>query len=141
MDSDLYKTRKKMTAALLSIVMGVALALVANVRLFKPLDIVPADWLNQSVFDGVDLVLAGALMGLGTDWVHQVISILTKGQGFLGRASGGEPGQETVKVDLDQVKALVSEALQTEVVAQEKRLREEAERKLGEITRPGEPPG
>jgi hypothetical protein len=65
-----YVARKKMAAAVLSVVFGVLLALGANLRLFEPIGVNVADSF-QDAFKVIDLVLAGILMGLGTDWVHQ----------------------------------------------------------------------
>lgn len=133
--SDLYKQRKKMMAAVLSIVLGVALAIAANLRLFQALDVTVSNWFAET-FDVLDLILAGVLMGLGTDWVHQIINILTKGQGFLGRAGGGGS-----QLDPEEVRALAAEALQAELDAQWKRLREQAEQEIGEITGRDTSPG
>lgn len=138
MGSDLYKQRKKMTAAVLSIVMGVGLAFIANLRLFQALDVEVANWF-EGPYEYVDMALAGVLMGLGTDWVHQVINLLTKGQSFLGRAGTG--GSE---LDPASVKLLVAETFDEqfkhEFDAQLRYLREQAEREIHEITRGGASP-
>src|SRR5690606_8992248 len=53
-----------------------------------------------------DMVLAGMLMGLGTDWVHQVIGLLVNGKGLLGRAATG------TNINPEQVATLASVAVQ-----------------------------
>ena len=135
MDSPLYKERKKMVAGVLSITLGILLAIVANLRLFQPLDVSVADWFAEP-FDVLDMVLAGVLMGLGTDWVHQAINILTKGQRALGRA--GEGGRS---LDVEQVRALAAEAIEQEFNAQMRALREQVETNIAGIARPDSPPG
>jgi hypothetical protein len=107
LDSPLYKERKKMVAGVLSIIMGLLLAFATGLRLFEPLDVQVTGWFERT-FSVIDTVLAGILMGLGTDWVHQVISVLTKGQRALGRAG------DTVKFDPEEVKDLAAEAIQEE---------------------------
>jgi hypothetical protein len=133
MNSDLYKSRKKMAAGWLSIIMGLALAVSANLRLFEPMGVQVADWF-QDPFNVVDTVLAGILMGLGTDWVHQVIGLVIQGKGFLGRAGGG--GQ----YDVGQVQALASQAVQQAFEEQAQKLRDELTQQLGQAGRSGPPP-
>ncbi len=134
MSSDLYKERKKMVAGVMSIVLGIALALVAHLRLFEALDVQVAGWFEKP-FGAVDMVLAGILMGLGTDWVHQVINLITKGQGFLGRAAGGGDGGGTVTVNNDALSQLVSDALQKELDGRLKALRDDVQQHAENITK------
>ncbi len=122
-NSPIYKARKKVVAAVLSIVMGILLAFAADLRLFAPLDVTVTGWFEEP-FKFLDLILAGALMGLGTDWVHQLISVLTKGQSLLGaRASVAESFDETrlqsmtdqaVQQQADALMQQVREMVQTE---------------------------
>jgi hypothetical protein len=74
--------------------LGVILAATSNVRLFQPLN-VHVSGLGQDVFDVLDMLMAGVLMGLGTDYVHQVINVVAKGQRYLGAATGQQPLQTT----------------------------------------------
>jgi len=132
-DSPLYKERKKMVAGVLSLVLGVLLAFTANLRLFAPLDVSVAGWF-EGTFEVLDTVLAGMLMGLGTDWVHQAINILTKGQRALGRAGEGRG------LDIEQVRALAAEAIQDEFNRQMEGLREQVQANVAEVARPDSPP-
>lgn len=120
MDSPHYVARKKMAAAYLSMGMGILLALIAHLRLFDALGVSVADWF-EGPFDLIDLLLAGILMGLGTDWVHQVIGLLVQGKGLLGRAGGGS------QLDPDQVRQLALLAIQSEFAAQSSRLRDDVQ--------------
>jgi hypothetical protein len=128
-----YVARKKMAAAWLSIGLGIALALVGSLRLFEPLGVDVADWFEDA-FDVFDLILAGILMGLGTEWVHQVIGLLIKGKGFLGRAGTGS-GQQ---IDPEQVRMLAELAVKETLETQANKLREDLEK---EFSRPDSPPG
>lgn len=103
--SPLYVARKKVAAMVLSIVFGVALALTGSMRLFEPLGVNVAGWIDGA-FDIFDTLLAGVLMGLGTDWVHQVIGLLVNGKGLLGRAATG------AQLDPEQVATLASVSVQ-----------------------------
>lgn len=136
MSSDLYKSRKKMVAAVLSIAMGLMLAFSANLHVFEALDIDVADWFDGT-FGVIDIILAGVLMGLGTDWVHQVINILTKGQGLLGRAAGGGS-----QLDEAQVQQMVGDAVAQQLNAQVKQLGQDIVSGLRAAVQPGsgEPP-
>ncbi|MEW6579702.1 MAG: hypothetical protein AB1435_10970 [Chloroflexota bacterium] len=134
LDSPLYKERKKMVAGVLSIVMGVLLAFATGLRLFEPLDVRVTGWF-EGTFKIIDIVLAGILMGLGTDWVHQVISVLTKGQRALGRAG------ESVKFDPDEVKNLAAEAIQEEFDKQWRALREQMQAEIAAAVRSDTSPG
>ncbi|MCC6800282.1 MAG: hypothetical protein IT325_09200, partial [Anaerolineae bacterium] len=96
LSSPLYVARKKVAAMVLSTVFGVVLALIGSLRLFAPLGVNVAGWIADP-FRIFDIVLAGVLMGLGTDWVHQVIGLLVNGKGLLGRAATGSG------VDAEQV--------------------------------------
>jgi hypothetical protein len=86
-----YVARKKIMASVISIVMGTLLAFAASLHLFEALDVSVASWFQDS-FSILDKVMAGVLMGLGTDWVHQVIGVIIQGKGLLGRAGGGDSG-------------------------------------------------
>lgn len=134
LDSPLYKERKKMVAGVMSIIMGVLLAFATSLRLFEPLDVQVTGWF-AGTFKIIDIVLAGVLMGLGTDWVHQVISVLTKGQRALGRAG------ETVKFDPDEIKNLAAEAIQEEFDAQWRALREHMQAEIAASVRSELEPG
>jgi hypothetical protein len=134
MSSDLYKERRKMVAGVLSITMGIVLALVANLRLFQPLDVAPPDWFSKP-FDGIDLLLAGVLMGLGTDWVHQVINILTKGQSLLGARA-----EVTSQIDPAQIENMASQAIQQAFDQRIKEIRVQVEREISDVTQPTQPP-
>ncbi|MBP8973165.1 MAG: hypothetical protein KBH93_04750 [Anaerolineae bacterium] len=134
LDSPLYKERKKMVAGVLSIIMGVLLAFATGLRLFEPLDVQVTGWF-EGTFKIIDITLAGVLMGLGTDWVHQVISMLTKGQRALGRAG------ETVKFDPEEIKNLAAEAIQEEFDAQWQALREHMQAEIAASVRSELEPG
>lgn len=108
LSSPLYVARKKVAAMVLSTVFGVVLALIGSLRLFAPLGVNVAGWIADP-FRIFDIVLAGVLMGLGTDWVHQVIGLLVNGKGLLGRAATGSG------VDAEQVAALASAAVQENI--------------------------
>ncbi len=125
-----YVARKVSAASTLAIVLGVLLALFADLRLFEPLGVTVADS-AQSTFDTIDLILAGVLMGLGTDWVHQVIGLVIKGKGLLGRAAGGEGGST---VDLAALQQYTDAIVKAQVDAQVKILQDQAEARLDEIT-------
>jgi len=117
MDSKVYILRKKMAAGWISMLLGVILGFSADLRLFQPLGVsVDAD-----LFDKFDIVMAGVLMGLGTEWVHQVIGLLIQGKGLLGRAAGGSD-----TVDLEQVKALTTLAVQEALRDQAEKLKDQA---------------
>lgn len=116
LDSPLYVARKKVTAMVLSTVFGIALAVIGSLRLFLPLGVGVAEWI-ATPFRVFDMVLAGVLMGLGTDWVHQVIGLLVNGKGLLGRAATGS------QMDTDQVAALASAAVQENIGRQLEDLR------------------
>jgi hypothetical protein len=135
MGSDLYKERRKMVAGMLSIVMGIVLALIANLRLFKPLDVAPPDWFSKP-FNVIDLLLAGVLMGLGTDWVHQVINILTKGQSLLGARAEAAPAT----VDTSQIEDMASQAIQQAFDQRMQDLRNQVEKGISDVTQPTQPP-
>ncbi len=130
-----YVTRKKTIAAVLSITFGIFLAVLTNMRLFEPIGVDVADSFKES-FDWVDLVLAGILMGLGTDWVHQVIGLLIKGKGLLGRAAGGEDAATLAMVDTDSIKRMAELAVQQELEAQFIRLRQQAEQTVTALVTP-----
>ncbi|HEX3050133.1 MAG TPA: hypothetical protein VHP83_05715 [Aggregatilineaceae bacterium] len=117
MDSKVYILRKKMAAGWISMLLGVILGFSAHLRLFQPLGVsVDAD-----IFDTIDIVMAGVLMGLGTEWVHQVIGLLIQGKGLLGRAAGGSD-----TVDLEQVRALTTLAVQAALREQADKLKDQA---------------
>ncbi|WP_162909486.1 M23 family metallopeptidase [Aggregatilinea lenta] len=107
MDSPIYISRKRVAAGWLSMSFGVALAATTGLRLFAPLGIDVPGWF-ESPFDIVDLVLAGLLMGLGTEWVHQVIGLLIQGKGLLGRAGTGS------NLDTEQVRNLAALTVEDE---------------------------
>ena len=118
MDSPLYTSRKKIVAGILSLIMGVLLAAVADLRLFQPIGVRPSEDI-KGAFDGLDLVMAGILMGLGTDWVHQIIGLLIQGKGLLGRAAGGN-------VDTEMIRSLATMTVQQELQAQLRQLKTDA---------------
>lgn len=105
--SPVYVARKKLTAMVLSLVFGVTLALTGNLRLFEPLGVQVASQIAEP-FRLLDTILAGVLMGLGTDWVHQVVGLLVNGKGLLGRAATGP------QIDPDQIVNMTSTAVQEE---------------------------
>jgi hypothetical protein len=107
MDSPIYTARKRIAANMLSMGFGIFLATVAGLRLFEPLGINVPGWFDGP-FDIVDLVLAGLLMGLGTEWVHQVIGLLIQGKGLLGRAGTG------TNLDAAQVRDLAALTVEDE---------------------------
>lgn len=107
MESPIYIARKRFAANALSMGFGVLLAASAGLRLFEPLGITVSHWF-AGPFDIIDLVLAGILMGLGTEWVHQVIGLLIQGKGLLGRAGTG------TNLDVDQVRDLTALTVQDE---------------------------
>ncbi len=107
LDSPIYIARKRFAAGWLSMTFGVLLASSTGLRLFEPLGINVPDWF-EGPFDIIDLVLAGILMGLGTEWVHQVIGLLIQGKGLLGRAGTG------VNLNADQVRDLAALTVEDE---------------------------
>jgi hypothetical protein len=132
-----YVARNKMIATVLSIVMGVLLALATSLRLFKPIGIVaPADF--DDVFTRLDLVLAGILMGLGTDWVHQVISLVISGKGLLGRAAGGSDSS-SAQISDENIQAMVDQTIRLELEKQFKNLRTQAENVAANLVQPSQP--
>jgi hypothetical protein len=132
-----YVARKKMMASVLSIFLGVMLALATSLRLFKPIGIVaPSDF--DDVFSRLDLVLAGVLMGLGTDWVHQVISLVISGKGLLGRAAGGGDTTSALLGD-ESIKAVVDQSVQSELEKQLRNLRAQAETVATNLIPPSQP--
>lgn len=126
-----YVNRRKNIAAVLGIVLGIFLAWSAGVRLLQPLDFA-LKGVGGNLFDIFDLLLAGVLMGLGTDYVHQVIAVLTKGQRYLS-AAAGRPAPETVMVDLAQLRGNIDGQVSSASVVVEERLNaiEEALIRLG----------
>jgi hypothetical protein len=134
-----YIARKKTSASVLSIVFGVLLALSTSMRLFEPIGIqAPENF--EGAFSKIDLVLAGILMGLGTEWVHQVINLVIKGQGLLGRAASGKD-QPSALLNDEQLKRMLDEAVQRELTAQLARLREQAEGAVTDLIQPDKPEG
>lgn len=117
LSSPLYVARKKLTASVLSTVLGIILAFTTSLRIFEPLGVSVSSGFDGP-FDFIDKLLAGILMGLGTDWVHQIIGLLIQGKGALGRAAGGQ-------YDPEQVKALASLVIQEQLVTQREKLRED----------------
>ncbi len=133
-----YVARKKMMASVISIFMGIMLALAASLRLFQPIGIVaPTDF--EDVFNKIDVLLAGVLMGLGTDWVHQVISLVINGKGLLGRAAGGADSSSTLPSG-ESIKTMVDQTVQTELEKQLKNLRTQAETAATSLLQPSRPP-
>ena len=128
-----YVSRKKTAAAVLSITFGILLALVVNLRLFDPLGVEVSNSLEGS-FGVIDLILAGILMGLGTEWVHQVIGVLIKGKGLLGRASGGEG-----TVDTDALRKYADMMIRAELDARFQMVKDDATAKIDDFTN-GAPP-
>jgi hypothetical protein len=130
-----FVARKKMAAAWLSIIFGVGLALTANLRLFQPLG-VEATGAVKGGFDTIDLLLAGILMGLGTEWVHQVIGLLIKGKGALGRSGMAIKSQ----ADPEQIRALAEMAVQQVLDEQTRQLRDDLMDEMSGAGRPESPP-
>jgi hypothetical protein len=110
MDSPLYVARKKLAANVLSVFFGVGLALMSSLRLFEPMGVQVAGSI-EGVFDKLDMIMAGILMGLGTDWVHQVIGLIIQGKGLLGRAAGGDP---STAIDTAQLSQLITLSVEQE---------------------------
>lgn len=129
-----YVARKTMAASALSIVFGILLAIVVNLRLFAPLGVEVASSI-EGAFDVIDLILAGILMGLGTDWVHQVIGLIVKGKGLLGRAAGGEG-----TVDTAALQNYADAMIRAELDARFRQVKEEAEARISDLARGGRPP-
>jgi hypothetical protein len=127
-----YVSRKKMAASILSMVFGVLLAIVANLRLFEPLGVEVADSI-KGAFDVIDMILAGILMGLGTDWVHQVIGLIIKGKGLLGRAAGGDG-----TVDPAALQRYTDAVIRAELDARFQQIKNEAQTKIDELARGGD---
>ncbi len=100
--SQAYINRRKNVASVLGIIFGLALAAITSIRLFQPLGF-GFEGMPGDAFDIVDLFAAGVLMGLGTDYVHQIISVVTKGQRYLSAASGRQ-APRTVQIDMGQAK-------------------------------------
>lgn len=135
MNSDLFKERRKIVAGIISIGMGIVLALIAHIQLFGALDVSVAHWF-RSPFKVLDMILAGVLMGLGTDWVHQVINLITKGQSYLGRAGGGESGDGQATVDTSNIDQMVQNAVEQQLTAQLQNLQQTIEKRVGDVSRP-----
>ncbi len=113
-----FVAQKKMAAAVLSMGFGLVLATVASLRLFQPLGVEAASWFDEP-FDIVDLVMAGVLMGLGTEWVHQVIGILIKSKDALSRVGlAGQAGSLITSMDLEQLRRLAEQAVTQELKTQ-----------------------
>lgn len=127
MKSSDYVARKKMVASWISIMAGIALAFSADLRLFQPLGVDVANWFNGA-FDVVDTVLAGILMGLGTEWVHQVIGLLIQGKGLLGRAGGGG-----AQLDPAYINQLVDQSINQRFEERLNEVLQTLEGKLGQI--------
>lgn len=137
MKSPLYTSRKKMAANWLSIFFGIGLALTSSLRLFQPMGIQVADSVEGS-FSVADMILAGILMGLGTDWVHQVIGLVIQGKGLLGRAAGGQPSTAIDTAQINQLIALtVEQEFRRRLEEVGGNLRQEAEER---INPDGQPP-
>jgi hypothetical protein len=96
--------------------------------------VAPPHWFSKP-FDGIDLLLAGVLMGLGTDWVHQVINILTKGQSLLGARA-----EVTSQIDPAQIENMASQAIQQAFDQRIKEIRVQVEREISDVTQPTQPP-
>ncbi|MBN1680298.1 MAG: hypothetical protein JW966_08390 [Anaerolineae bacterium] len=132
-----YVGRKKMASAWLSMGTGIVLALVANLRLFEPLGVSVANNFEGS-FDKFDLVLAGMLMGMGTEWVHQVIGILIKSKGYLDRAGTGKTIEQ---IDPEQVRLVAEYAVKDALEAQIGQVRDQLTQQVEKtIARPDSPP-
>ncbi len=120
--SKAYVARRKNVAATLGIVLGVLLAATSDVRLFQPLN-VHVSSLGQDLFDVLDMLMAGVLMGLGTDYVHQVINVVAKGQRYLGAATGQQPLQTTT-LDWNAIREQMDAQLRASTASLDKRLAE-----------------
>lgn len=129
LDSPGYVSKKKTAAANLSVIFGVLLALMVGLRLFEPLGVSVAESF-QDTFKYIDMVLAGILMGLGTDWVHQFISLIVKGKGFLGRAAGGNV--EAIP-DPAVIRQYADAYVKAEIDARMEALQEEAEAMINDM--------
>lgn len=126
MDSEHYHNHRKNIAMGVSIVCGLALAFLIRIQVFEPLGIS----LDSGLFEYGDMFLAGILMGLGTDYVHQFINIFTKGQRFL----GARAEQESMQVDITAIRSQIASELQKEFNAKV----EELEAKFGDqVNLPG----
>ncbi len=120
--SKAYVARRKNVAATLGIVLGVILAATSDVRLFQPLN-VHVSGVGKDVFDVLDMLMAGVLMGLGTDYVHQVINVVAKGQRYLGAATGQQPLQTTT-LDWNLIREQMDAQLRTSTAQLDQRLAE-----------------
>ena len=120
--SKAYVSRRKNVAATLGIVLGVILAATSDVRLFQPLN-VHVNGLGQDIFDALDMLMAGVLMGLGTDYVHQVINVVAKGQRYLGAATGQQP-LATTTLDWESIREQMDAQLRQSTASLEQRLQE-----------------
>lgn len=110
-----FVAQKKIAAALLSMVFGLLLAAVGSLRLFQPLGVEAADWFKNP-FDVLDLVMAGGLMGLGTEWVHQLIGVLIKSKDALSRVGVVKSsGDATAALDIEQVRLLAEQVVNQEL--------------------------
>lgn len=130
LSSPLYVARKKVAAMVLSMAFGITLSLIGSIRLFQPLGVNVASWIDAP-FRIFDMVLAGVLMGLGTDWVHQVIGLLVNGKGLLGRAATGST------MDPEQVATLASVAVQENLGQQLDNLRSQVLGVTGDVVAAG----
>ena len=120
--SKAYVSHRKNVAATIGIVLGVLLAATSDVRLFQPLN-VHISGIGKDVFDVLDMLMAGVLMGLGTDYVHQVINVVAKGQRYLGAATG-QPPLQTTTLDWNAIREQMDAQLRASTAEFDRRLAE-----------------
>ena len=128
-----YVSQKKMLVVWLGIGFGIFLALVAELRLFQAMGVAVDGWF-EGPFDVLDLILAGILMGLGTDWVHQLLQILTNGQNLLGNRA------KQAQFDAKQLGDVALAAVESEFEARVHNLEQDVGRALSGATSSEPPP-
>lgn len=91
-DSPGYMIQKKKIATLAGLILGIFTAISLDLTLIEPLHNLPSLKLGDfDLMEGVDIVLAGIIMGLGTDYIHQFLGLVTSGRSFLQRTDMSDP--------------------------------------------------
>lgn len=81
-----YGIQKKKVATLAGLILGIFTAISLDLTLIAPVHNLPSLKLGDfDLIEGLDIVLAGMIMGLGTDYIHQFLGLVTSGRSFLQR--------------------------------------------------------
>ncbi len=116
-NSEQYRNHRKSVAMWLSIGFGLVLAFGTQIRLFDPLGIT----VGGTPFEIADIAMAGLLMGLGTDYVHQFVNVFAKGQRLLGTRAE----QPAVQIDMAAIRTQIAADFKQEMDTRVKEIEEQ----------------